>query len=158
MDKLSDKLELIRNEGLTEEQAERIVNAPPIKVNVPYPHSTSRIIVIVVAAIVVLILVVMLFMILKRNNDTEPWRICDRWISDKGDECVIYGYDPDNNMVRGSVLKTSSKSNNKPSNFLLKHKPQTNTFYSSTDPGVVVLSGNKLVWGQNVWQREVLYY
>lgn len=150
--KLADKLELIK-EGMTEEQAHKIVNAPPVFIQVPYPHSSSRIMIITVAIFIVLIVIVMLYMIMKYyDNNGNPWQICDRWIDrSSGNEYIISGYNRDTRMAKGLNLTTGKK-------FLLQNKPGTNTFFSSLDPGVVQLSTNKLQWGSAVWDREVLFY
>ncbi len=151
-DQLADKLELIRD-GMTEEQAHKIVNAPPVFIQVPYPHSSSRIMVIIVAIFIVLIVVAMLYMIMKfYDNNGNPWQICDRWIDRRsGNEYIISGYNRDTRMAKGLNLKTGQP-------FLLQNKPGTNTFFSSLSPGIAQLSTNKLKWGSAVWDREVLFY
>jgi hypothetical protein len=141
--RISKKLDL-NKAGLTNAEAERIINPKHVPVVVPYTLLS------LLAICVVLIVVILLYIVMKHKIDNyrRPWEICDKWVDTNTlREYTIFGYDNE---------KCIAKANGPFGTFTIGYDTDNDTFESSMiglNNGI--LRGNILRWNNAIWMREI---
>jgi hypothetical protein len=140
-EKLDAQLELIK-QGMPAEKAHEIVSTRIVDTK----HDT----VFAFAIALIVILIVILLCVMLKHGEDELERICDKWVDASGKTYIITGIDRERKLAKG-ISPTRQQ-------FLVWYNDVTQKYHSTLPIGAGQLRKDQMIWGDRVWNREIIFY